>query len=534
MPIITIDGRRIEVSPGQTILQAARSAGMEIPTLCYLEGHEAGASCMVCAVKLKHNGQFIPSCGSRVVDGMEIDNACADVHEARRMALELLFSDHLGDCLSPCQRICPAHLGIPAVLQHLRAGDFGLAAAAARRDLALAGILCRVCHRPCEHGCRRNVHDEAVAIADLVTHAVDIEAAAGNPRPPAMPARRDARIAIVGSGFTGLGTAWYLAQLGYHCTIVDQAPQPGATILRAFPSLKAELLERELQLLRDCGATFRSNNPIAAAAALDDLCREFDAVVLASGASSATLAPALGLATQGKHFAVDKTTMMTSRPGVFVGGRAVRPNSQPVGCVGDGKALAACIHQYVNGQPVARPAKPFSVFMGKVVDDEMPGFLQDASHAARSDAEMMALDLNRAIEESHRCVHCNCAKAGSCKLRQLAVTYDVDLHRFNTGERLRFQRNVEHPLVCFEAGKCIRCGNCIQVATLHQETLGLTFIGRGFDVHLGVPFHESLHHGLLEAARATVAACPTGALALRENPATCATDPCRCHSDDTR
>ena len=93
---------------------------------------------MVCAVKLKHSGQFIPSCASRVIDGMEIENDTPDVRDTRRMALELLFSDHLGDCLSPCQRICPAHLGIPAVLKHKRAGETGLAAASARRDLALA------------------------------------------------------------------------------------------------------------------------------------------------------------------------------------------------------------------------------------------------------------------------------------------------------------------------------------------------------------------------------------------------------------
>ena len=81
---------------------------------------------------------------------------------------------------------------------------------------------------------------------------------------------------------------------------------------------------------------------------------------------------------------------------------------------------------------------------------------------------------------------------------------------------MRFQRNIEHPMVCFEAGKCIRCGNCIKVAGDHQEALGLTFIGRGFDVHIGVPFHESMRDALLEAARAAVAACPTGALTLRE------------------
>jgi ferredoxin len=516
MPTITIDQQRIEAKPGETILQAARAAGLEIPTLCYLEGFEAGASCMVCAVKLKHNGQFIPACGSRALDGMEIEHDTEDVREARRMALELLFSDHLGDCLSPCQRICPAHLGIPAVLKHLRAGDFGLAAASARRDLALAGILCRICHRPCEHGCRRNTHDEAVAIADLVTHAVDTELAAGIPRLPVQVPDRPERVAIIGSGFTGLSTAWFLKQHGYSATVIDEHPQPAMSIRTAFPALPPGLLEAELGLLERAGVTFRSATRIADEAALTALTREFAAVVLATGPTTAAQAAALGLACEGSRLAADKTSLMTSRDGVFAVGRAVRPNAQPVGCVADGKAVAVCVHRFLTGQPVARPPKPFSIFMGKLLDGEMPDFLQDASGAGRSDAEQMAADLNRAIEESHRCVHCNCAKADVCKLRQLAIDYNVDVHRFSSGERLRFQRNVEHPLVCFEAGKCIRCGNCIKVAGDHQEALGLTFIGRGFDVHLGVPFHESMREGLLAAARAAVAACPVGALTLRE------------------
>jgi thioredoxin reductase/ferredoxin len=473
---------------------------------------------MVCAVKLKHNGQFIPACGSRALDGMEVEHDTPEVRETRRMALELLFSDHLGDCLSPCQRICPAHLGIPALLKHLRAGEFGLVAAAARRDLALAGILCRICSRPCEQGCRRNVHDEAVAIAELVTHAIDTELAAGEPRSPMEVPDRPERIAIIGSGFTGLSTAWFLKQHGYSAVIIDENPVPAATIRSAYPDLTPGLLDAEINLLKRSGVTFPTATRIADEAALVALTEEFAAVVLATGPTTGAQAAALGLACEGNRLAADKTSLMTSRHGVFAVGRAIRPNAQPVGCVADGKAVAVCIHRFLTGQRVQRPPKPFSVFMGKLVDGEMPDFLQDASPVRRSDAELMALDFNRAIEESNRCVHCNCAKADVCKLRQLAIDYEVNLHRFSTGERMRFRRNVEHPLVCFEAGKCIRCGNCVKVAGDHQEALGLTFIGRGFDVHLGVPFNESMREGLLAAARAAVAACPVGALTLREEP----------------
>jgi NADPH-dependent glutamate synthase beta subunit-like oxidoreductase len=173
------------------------------------------------------------------------------------MALELLFSDHLGDCLSPCERICPAHLGIPAVLKHMRAGEPGLAAASARRDLALAGILCRVCKRPCEHGCRRSEHDEAVAIADLVSHAIDTEWAAGEARLPVLPPERPERVAIVGAGFTGLSAAWFLRQQGYSCTVIDEHPAPAATIRAAYEGLPAGLLDAEIRLLERVGVAFQ-------------------------------------------------------------------------------------------------------------------------------------------------------------------------------------------------------------------------------------------------------------------------------------
>jgi heterodisulfide reductase subunit A-like polyferredoxin/ferredoxin len=360
------------------------------------------------------------------------------------------------------------------------------------------------------------VHDDAVAIADLVVHAIDTELAAGEARLPPRPPERQGKVAIIGSGFTGLSAAWFLSRQGYPCTVIEQNPLPAETIRSAYQNLPAGLLEAELRLLERAGIDFRCSTLIDGAVALADLTNEFAVILLATGSASHAQAAALGLATEGHKLVADKHSMMSSRDGVFVAGRAVRPGGQPVSSVADGKAVAVCIQQYLTNQAVVRPAKPFSVFMGRVAEDEMPDFLQDASAAGRSDAKAMAIDINRAIEESRRCVHCNCAKADSCKLRQLAVDYDVNLHRFSSGGRLRFQRNVEHPLVCFEEGKCIRCGNCIKVAGAHQGALGLTSIGRGFDVHIGVPFHESMRDGLLEAARAAVAACPTGALSLRE------------------
>jgi NADH dehydrogenase/NADH:ubiquinone oxidoreductase subunit G len=100
-------------------------------------------------------------------------------------------------------------------------------------------------------------------------------------------------------------------------------------------------------------------------------------------------------------------------------------------------------------------------------------------------------------------------------LRQYACTHDARQSRYKA-ERRRFVQQTQHPDVIYEPGKCIDCGICIQIASQAGEKLGLTFVGRGFDVRVAVPFNESLAEGLKVAAAQCVQACPTGALAFKD------------------
>lgn len=74
----------------------------------------------------------------------------------------------------------------------------------------------------------------------------------------------------------------------------------------------------------------------------------------------------------------------------------------------------------------------------------------------------------------------------------------------------------DHPVVVYEPGKCIDCGLCIQIAAQAGEQLGLTFVGRGFDVRMKVPFEKSLAEGLKVSGAKCVEVCPTGALAFKD------------------
>ena len=110
------------------------SWGVDVPTLCYVDGYEASTSCLVCMVKVRGTGRLAPACGTRAEDGMEIESETDDVRQVRRMALELLLSDHVGDCLAPCHFTCPAHMDI------LRNAPANLGRKAPRRDRDRQGI----------------------------------------------------------------------------------------------------------------------------------------------------------------------------------------------------------------------------------------------------------------------------------------------------------------------------------------------------------------------------------------------------------
>src|SRR5678815_5658356 len=151
--IITIDRREVEVAEGASVLDAARELGLDIPTLCYLEKCGPLNSCLVCLVKI--NGKLVPSCGIPAQPGMVVESETNEVHEARRTALELLFSDHVGDCLSPCHRLCPLQMNIPLMLRQIQAGKLDEAIVTVREALPMPSVLGRLCHHPCEQGCRR-------------------------------------------------------------------------------------------------------------------------------------------------------------------------------------------------------------------------------------------------------------------------------------------------------------------------------------------------------------------------------------------
>lgn len=97
---LTINGQMLETEEGLTILQAARNAGIKIPTLCYLEKVSAIGSCRLCVVEVEGMDKLVTACNTPVQDGMVIETMSERVVEARKSMLRLLLANHKQDCFS--------------------------------------------------------------------------------------------------------------------------------------------------------------------------------------------------------------------------------------------------------------------------------------------------------------------------------------------------------------------------------------------------------------------------------------------------
>lgn len=100
---LTIDGKKLSVEEGKTVLEAARQANIEIPTLCYLKGINEVGDCRMCIVEIEGRRGYTPSCIQKVEEGMNIKTNTPALIEARRVVLDLILSNHDRKCLT-CTR----------------------------------------------------------------------------------------------------------------------------------------------------------------------------------------------------------------------------------------------------------------------------------------------------------------------------------------------------------------------------------------------------------------------------------------------
>ena len=379
-------------------------------------------------------------------------------------------------------------------------------------------------------------------------------------------------IAVVGGGIAGLSAAWTCLLNGHACRVYEKHPSacnalrekwdaslfPASTsaagrqeAASAVASIEppeigkrpSEVLDTEIASIRDQGAEFVFNSEVGGWTAgsrlsagrnisLDSLRVEFDAVIVACDLASSA----------------DSRRLDGRKPppcGVFT----AQEDGMLVRAVAHGKAAAQQADAFLRGLPGPKASRRYNSQIGRLRPEESAAYAVERlnrrdkglqplvfrAEGTPAETNAEAASYRPAADpaaEAGRCLHCDCLKPVSCRLRRYAEEYEIEsrverhmkrpaaapIHSMPSDKGLQplvHRAPSQFDDVLFEPGKCIKCGICVEITQARSKGMGLTFVGRGLASGVRAPFGESLAQGLGEAALQCVRACPTGALALR-------------------
>ncbi len=283
---IKIDGQTVWVDSGTTILDAARTAGVSIPTFCYIPNKTIEHPCGICVVEVEGREELVPACSTAVEDGMVVASQSKRVIESRKQVLQRMLSQHYGDCIAPCSLTCPAHINIQGYLSLIARGEFIEALRLIKEKNPLPLSVGRVCPHFCETRCRRMLVDECLSInhlkrfvADFAIHHKDADVL-----PPPSSGHK---VAVIGGGPAGLSAAYYLAHMGYEATIFEAMPQLGGMLRYGIPEfrLPRKIVDKEIENILRAGVQTRMGQRLGADYTIKSLKEDgFEAIFLGIGA----------------------------------------------------------------------------------------------------------------------------------------------------------------------------------------------------------------------------------------------------------
>lgn len=283
---VTINGKEIVAEKGKTILQIAEANSIEIPTLCYIEEIKPYGACGLCTVEVEGMPKLLRACSAVASDGMVINTDTPRVRQSRKIALELLMSDHTGDCKGPCSLNCPAGTDCQGYVKLIAEGKYREAVELVKERVPLPASIGRVCPHPCETACRRKMVEEPVSIAFLKSFAADEDLKSGNKFMPEVSESTGKSVGIIGGGPAGLTAAYFLAIKGHKVTVYDAMPQMGGMLRYGIPQyrLPKEVLDMEITSIAELGVEMKNSIRIGADITFNEIKNAHDATLVAIGA----------------------------------------------------------------------------------------------------------------------------------------------------------------------------------------------------------------------------------------------------------
>ena len=189
-----------------------------------------------------------------------------------------------------CIQGCPVSINIPAFIQEVKAGNIEEAYKAIGKSSALPAICGRVCPQEsqCEGKCVRGIKGEAVSIGKLERFVADY-ALEHDIKPECAETKNGHKVAVIGSGPSGLTCAGDLAKLGYDVTVFEALHELGGVLVYGIPEFrlpKQKVVAKEIEKVKELGVKFETNVVIGKSTTIDQLMEEegFEAVFIGSGA----------------------------------------------------------------------------------------------------------------------------------------------------------------------------------------------------------------------------------------------------------
>jgi formate dehydrogenase beta subunit len=227
------------------------------------------------------------------------------------------------NALIPCRYTCPAEIDVPGYVRFIREKDYAAAAAVIREKVPFPTVLGYVCDRPCEDACRRGEVNEAIAIRELKRFAAEHDNARTwveniNKKPAT-----GKKVAIIGSGPSGLTAAYYLCNQGHDVTVFESMPEAGGMMRYGIPEyrLPGNVLNSEMEFIVEQGVTIKTDTRIDS---LDGLFNDgYDAVIVAIGTHQGLKLPIPGANNAGVIIGTDFLREVNMGQQVSLGNRVM-------------------------------------------------------------------------------------------------------------------------------------------------------------------------------------------------------------------